>query len=153
MTKTVITYGSFDMFHVGHLRLIRRLQKMGDRVIIAVSTDEFNHLKGKRVVIPFEQRVEIVSAISGVDLVIAESSWEQKIRDISDHQVDVFAMGDDWTGHFDFLNKHCEVCYLERTIGVSTTQLKSSLANVLSVPKEEIIAALEVLDILREDFQ
>lgn len=153
MTKTVITYGTFDMFHVGHLRLIRRLQKIGDRVIIAVSTDEFNRLKGKRVVIPFEQRVEIVRAISGVDLVIAESSWEQKIKDISDHKVDVFAMGDDWTGEFDFLSKHCEVRYLERTTGVSTTQLKASLTNLLSVPKQEIIAALEVLDILRQDFQ
>jgi glycerol-3-phosphate cytidylyltransferase len=153
MTKTVITYGTFDMFHIGHLRLIRRLQELGERVIVAVSTDEFNLEKGKRVVIPFSQRVEIVSAISGVNLVIAESSWDQKVTDIEKYGVDTFAMGDDWAGKFDFLNEYCEVIYLERTVGVSTTELKSSLKNILSVPKEEIIKALEVLEILRQDFE
>ena len=153
MTKTVITYGTFDMFHIGHLRLIKRLQEVGERVIVAVSTDEFNLEKGKRVVIPFSQRVEIVSAISGVDLVIAESSWDQKISDIEKHGVDAFVMGDDWTGEFDFLRNYCEVIYLARTVGISTTELKSSLENILSVPKDEIIKALEVLEILRQDFE
>lgn len=153
MNKTVITYGTFDMFHIGHLRLIRRLQEQGDRVIVAVSTDEFNLEKGKQVVIPFNQRVEIVSAISGVDLVIAESSWEQKITDIERYSVDVFAIGDDWVGKFDFLKSYCEVVYLSRTVGVSTTELKSSLKNILSVPKEEVLKALEVLEMLRQDFE
>jgi len=153
MTKTVITYGTFDMFHIGHLRLIKRLQEVGERVIVAVSTDEFNLEKGKRVVIPFSQRVEIVSAISGVDLVIAESSWDQKISDIEKHGVDAFVMGDDWAGEFDFLRNYCEVIYLARTVGISTTELKSSLENILSVPKDEIIKALEVLEILRQDFE
>ena len=153
MTKTVITYGTFDMFHIGHLRLIKRLQEVGERVIVAVSTDEFNLEKGKRVVIPFSQRVEIVSAISGVDLVIAESSWDQKISDIEKHGVDAFVMGDDWAGEFDFLRNYCEVIYLARTVGISTTELKSSLENILSVPRDEIIKALEVLEILRQDFE
>jgi glycerol-3-phosphate cytidylyltransferase len=153
MTKTVITYGTFDMFHIGHLRLIKRLKELGERVIVAVSTDEFNLEKGKRVVIPFSQRVEIVSAISGVDLVIAESSWDQKISDIEKHGVDAFVMGDDWAGEFDFLRNYCEVIYLARTVGISTTELKSSLENILSVPKDEIIKALEVLEILRQDFE
>lgn len=151
MSKTVITYGTFDMFHIGHLRLIQRLQLLGDRLIVVVSTDEFNLQKGKQVIIPYEQRAEIVAAIAGVDMVIPETSWEQKKFDIDAYNVDVFAMGDDWQGHFDSLKEHCEVVYLERTEGVSTTQLKASLGKVLSVPRDEIMRALEVLEMLYED--
>ncbi len=125
---TLITYGTFDMFHIGHLKLIQRLLDMSTRLIIAVSTDEFNDLKGKKTIIPYAQRAEIVSNIKGVDLVIAEQNWEQKIQDIQKHNVDIFAIGDDWQGKFDFLKTHCQVCYLPRTEGISTTQLKKRLS-------------------------
>ena len=153
MSKTILTYGTFDMFHIGHLNLIKRASKLGDRLIVAVSTDEFNFLKGKKCIIPFEQRAEIVAAINGVDLVIPENNWEQKISDIQEYDVDIFLMGDDWKGKFDFLNECCEVRYLQRTGGISTTELKGSLKNFLSVPREEILRALEVLEILKKDFE
>jgi glycerol-3-phosphate cytidylyltransferase len=122
--KTIITYGTFDLFHFGHLKLLERLKQLGDRLVVGVSTDEFDALKGKRSLMPFEQRVQIMSAIKFVDLVIAENSWDQKVGDIKRYGVDVFAMGDDWTGKFDFLREHCEVIYLSRTQGVSSTSLK-----------------------------
>lgn len=127
MLKTVITYGTFDMFHVGHVRLLRRLHELGERVIVAVSTDEFNALKGKRALVPYEQRKEIIESLRYVDLVIPETRWEQKIDDVHEHSVDVFAMGDDWKGKFDFLLPYCQVVYLERTEGVSSSQLKAAM--------------------------
>lgn len=132
MPKTVITYGTFDMFHIGHLSLLRRLSKMGNRLIVAVSTDEFNEVKGKSALIPFKQRAEIVNAIEYVDLVIPETSWGQKLLDIQAFDVDVFAIGEDWKGKFDFLQDHCEVVYLPRTKNVSTTHFQSSLKRFLS---------------------
>jgi glycerol-3-phosphate cytidylyltransferase len=122
--KTIITYGTFDMFHIGHLNLFKRLKKMGDKLIVAVSTDDFNLLKGKKTVIPYQQRAEIVEAIKYVDIVIPENNWEQKIIDVKTYNVDLFVMGDDWQGKFDFLKEHCQVEYLTRTDGVSTTMLK-----------------------------
>jgi len=124
---TVLTYGTFDMFHIGHLNLIQRLSQLGDRLIVAVSTDEFNALKGKKTLIPYEQRAQIVGAIKGVDLVIPEENWEQKVDDIRRHNVDIFAMGNDWEGKFDFLQEHCRVVYLPRTEEISTTEIKKSL--------------------------
>lgn len=153
MSKTVLTYGTFDMFHVGHLRLLERLKNLGDRLIVGVSTDEFNDLKGKKTLIPYEQRAEIVSALSVVDLVIPESNWEQKFDDIVQHEVSIFAMGDDWAGKFDFLSSHCEVRYLPRTSDISTTKLKRSLSNFLSTPKEDLLRAFEVLEVLRRDLE
>ena len=150
--KTIITYGTFDMFHIGHLKLLQRLDEMGDEVIVAVSTDEFNALKGKKTLIPFEQRAEIVKSIRYVDKVIPEHSWEQKVNDILEHDVDIFAIGDDWQGKFDFLKEHCEVVYLERTHDISTSQLKKSLTNFLSIPKEDILKAFEILEALKKDF-
>ncbi|MGN6389360.1 MAG: adenylyltransferase/cytidyltransferase family protein [Burkholderiaceae bacterium] len=141
------------MFHIGHLRLIERLKTMGDRLIVGVSTDEFNALKGKKTLIPYEQRAEIVAAVRHVDMVIPETSWEQKVEDIGAYRVDVFAMGSDWRGKFDFLKEYCDVVYLERTDGISSTQLKNSLKNLLRVPKEEILRALEVLEQLKRDFE
>ena len=142
--KTVITYGTFDMFHIGHLRLIERLREMGDRLIVAVSTDEFNELKGKKTLIPYEQRAEIVSNIKGVDLVIPETSWEQKIEDIKKYNVDIFAIGDDWKGKFDFLKEYCDVVYLPRTEGISTTSLKAMIFDYLKDhEKEELIKIIE----------
>lgn len=122
--KTVITYGTFDMFHIGHLRLLQRLKKMADRVIVAVSTDEFNSLKGKRSRIPYSDRVEIISSIKCVDLAIPEENWEQKSLDIEKYGVDIFAIGDDWSGKFDHLKSQCEVIYLPRTEGISSTDLR-----------------------------
>ncbi len=153
MKKTIITYGTFDMFHIGHLKLLERLSKMADRVIVAVSTDAFNEQKGKRVLIPYEQRAAIVQAIEYVDLVIAEEHWEQKSADIEKYNVDIFAMGDDWQGKFDFLQPLCEVVYLDRTQDVSTTSLKKSLTNFLSISKEDLTNAFEVLEMLRRDLE
>ena len=152
-TKTIITYGTFDMFHIGHLKLLQRLKSMADTLIVAVSTDEFNKEKGKSTLIPFDQRAEIVQNIKCVDMVIAEENWEQKVDDIKKYNIDVFAIGDDWKGKFDFLKDHCEVAYLPRTSDISTTQLKKSLANFLSIPKEEIIQALTILETLKKDFE
>ena len=153
MKKTVLTYGTFDMFHIGHLKLLQRLAKLGDELIVAVSSDEFNQVKNKTVLIPYEQRAEIVANISCVDRVIPEHDWEQKVKDIKKYDVDVFAMGNDWEGKFDFLKEHCEVVYLERTKDISTTQLKKSLTNFLSIPKEDILNAFKVIETLRKDFE
>ena len=106
---TVLTYGTFDLFHIGHLNLINRLADMGDRLIIAVSTDEFNAGKGKTSVVSYEDRSRIISSIKGVDLVIPETSWEQKASDIKEHGVDIFAIGEDWAGKYDDLQELCDV--------------------------------------------
>ena len=153
MKKTILTYGTFDMFHIGHLKLLQRLSELGDELIVAVSSDEFNQLKNKTVLIPYDQRAEIVANISCVDKVIPEHNWEQKLDDIKKYNVDIFAMGDDWEGKFDFLKGHCEVVYLERTKDISTTQLKKSLTNFLSIPKEDILNAFKVIETLKKDFE
>ena len=152
MAKTIITYGTFDLFHVGHLRLLKKLKSLGDKLIVAVSTDEFNSLKGKKTIIPYEQRKEILESIKCVDLVIPESNWEQKIIDIKKYEVDIFAIGKDWEGKFDFLKEYCEVIYLERTKDISSSQLKSTLKTI-SVSKSEIIKAFDILAQLKSDFE
>lgn len=148
MPRTVITYGTFDMFHIGHLRLFKRMRELGDRVIVAVSTDEFNALKGKKALIPYAERKEIIEALSCVDLVIPEQSWDQKASDIKCYGVDVFVMGNDWHGHFDHLAALCEVVYLERTQSVSSTNLRRSLGRLLS-SESEIVKVLGVLRALQ----
>lgn len=153
MSKIIITYGTFDMFHIGHLNLLKRLKEIGSKLIVAVSTDDFNELKNKKTLIPYEQRAEIVASIKHVDLVIPETSWEQKISDIHKYKINTFAIGKDWEGKFDFLKEHCEVIYLDRTEGISTTELKQSLKNFLSVPKEDIIRAFEIIELLRKDLE
>ena len=126
--KTVITYGTFDLFHVGHLNLLRRAKELGDYLIVAVSSDRFNwEEKQKKCEIPDKDRMAIVEAIKYVDKVIPEDSWEQKIEDVKKYNVDVFVMCDDWKGKFDFLKDYCEVVYLPRTEGISSTQLKEDL--------------------------
>lgn len=152
MNKTVITYGTFDMFHIGHLNLLRRLAVLGDRLIVAVSTDEFNQGKGKQTLIPFAQRAEIVRSIRYVDEVIPETRWEQKLDDVQHYGVKTFAIGDDWAGHFDFLLPYCEVVYLPRTEGISTSGLKSSLNPFYSVSRDDLLHAFDVLGALRKDF-
>lgn len=151
--KTIITYGTFDMFHIGHLKLLQRLKEMADELIVAISTDEFNLGKGKKVMIPYDQRAKIVANIKCVDKVIPEESWEQKVTDVKKYGIDIFAIGDDWAGEFDFLKEHCDVVYLERTKDISTTQLKKSLSNFMSIPKEDIMNAFEVIELLKKDFE
>jgi|SRR5690554_1457344 len=153
MSKTIITYGTFDMFHIGHLKLLRRLSEMGDKVIVAVSTDEFNELKGKKTLIPYDQRAAIVGAIDCVDKVIPEESWEQKLSDVKEYGVDIFAIGEDWKGKFDFLEDLCEVVYLPRTRNISTTDLKRSLKRFLSISQDDLRKAFEVLELLRRDLE
>jgi len=142
MRKRVITYGTYDIFHIGHLRLLQRVKALGDELIVAVSTDEFNLKKGKRVMIPFSQRAEIVKNIKCVDMVIAEESWKQKIDDIKRYNIDIFAIGDDWRGEFDFLKEYCDVIYLPRTKNISSTQLKNSLNS-----------AFEIIESLKKDLE
>lgn|SRR5690554_2080792 len=150
--KVVITYGTFDLFHIGHLKLLQRLSQMGDKLIVGISTDEFNSSKGKKCIIPYEQRAEIVQNIKQVDLVIPEHSWDQKASDIKKYKVDVFAMGSDWQGKFDDLNDICSVVYLERTEGISTTKLKELLSNIDKSKIDNLKEALEMVMIIAEEF-
>ena len=128
--KKVITYGTFDLLHTGHINILRRAKEYGDYLIVAISSDEFNELKGKNAYYSFEQRKLILEAIRYVDEVIPEHTWEQKIEDVKNYGVDVFVMGDDWKGKFDFLKEQCEVVYLPRTVGISTTKIKQDLTKV-----------------------
>jgi len=153
MSRTILTYGTFDMFHIGHLKLLKRLSLLGDQLIVAVSTDEFNEIKGKKTIIPYAQRAEIVEAIKYVDMVIPENDWQQKVTDIQKYNVDVFAMGHDWEGKFDELKEHCEVVYLPRTEGISTTALKEQLKQISEINIEDINRAFEILQRLKSDFE
>lgn len=126
--KTVITYGTFDLFHVGHIRLLKRLSELGDRLIVGISSDEFNRRKGKESFFSYQERAEIVAACQYVDEVFPEHNWEQKIDDIKKYGADIFAIGDDWQGKFDFLKEYCEVVYLSRTASISTTSIKQRLS-------------------------
>ena len=125
--KKVITYGTFDLFHIGHLYILKRAKALGDYLIVAISSDAFNAIKGKKAYYSDQERMEIVKAIRYVDEVILEESWDQKVRDVQEHQVDVFVMGHDWEGKFDFLKDYCEVVYLPRTEGISSTKIKEDL--------------------------
>ncbi len=130
--KRVITYGTFDLLHYGHINLFRRAKALGDYLIVAISTDEFNlKEKNKKCYFSYEQRKALVEAIRYVDLVIPEESWEQKRSDMHDYQVDCFVMGDDWKGKFDFLEKEgVEVVYLPRTPEISSSQIKHDIHNL-----------------------
>lgn len=125
--KKVITYGTFDLLHYGHINILKRARELGDYLVVAISTDEFNKLKNKKSYFSYEERKLMVEAIRYVDEVIPENTWEQKIEDVKKNNIDVFVMGDDWEGKFDFLKDYCEVIYLPRTEGISTTQIKSEL--------------------------
>ena len=126
--KRVITYGTFDLLHYGHINLLKRAKQEGDYLIVALSTDEFNKLKGKKSFFDYNKRKVLLEAIRYVDLVIPEETWEQKVEDIHKYKVDVFVIGDDWKGKFDYLRNECKVVYLERTPEVSTTMIKNSLS-------------------------
>ena len=151
--KTVITYGTFDLFHVGHVRLLKRARELGDRLIVGVSTDAFNAQKGKRTIIPYEQRAEIVQSIRYVDLVIPEESWEQKAEDIRKYNVDFLVMGSDWQGKFDDLKEYCEVIYLPRTKDISSSQLKNSLKSLLQISPAKLREAIDVLEQILNDLE
>lgn len=125
--KRVITYGTYDLLHYGHIELLRRAREMGDYLIVALSTDEFNHIKNKKSYYDYEQRKMMLESIRYVDLVIPEEGWGQKEKDVDRFDVDVFVMGHDWEGEFDFLKDKCEVIYLNRTEGISTTKIKQEL--------------------------
>ena len=125
--KRVITYGTYDLLHWGHIRLLQRARALGDYLIVALSTDEFNAGKGKTAYHPYEERKAMLEAIRYVDLVIPEETWEQKRTDIVNYHADIFVMGDDWEGKFDDLKDLCEVIYLPRTAGISTTKIKEDL--------------------------
>lgn len=125
--SVALTYGTYDLFHIGHVRLFERIKQRFDHLIVAVSTDEFNAIKGKQSVVPFADRVAMVSACRWVDEVIAERDWEQKRLDIVAHGADAVVMGSDWEGRFDHLKPLCEVVYLPRTEGVSSTELKADV--------------------------
>lgn len=123
----VITYGTFDLLHWGHVRLLQRASELGDYLIVATSTDEFNEQKHKEAYHSYEHRKYILEAIKYVNLVIPEKSWAQKIEDIRKYDIDIFVMGDDWKGQFDFLEDYCKVIYLPRTKGISTSKIKNDL--------------------------
>ena len=128
--KRVITYGTFDLLHYGHINLLRRAKEQGDYLVVALSTDEFNFQKKKeKCYFSYEKRKQLLEAIRYVDLVIAEESWDQKITDIKEYQIDTFVMGNDWTGKFDFIEEStaAKVIYLSRTPEISTTKIKKDL--------------------------
>ncbi len=125
--KKVITYGTFDMLHYGHINLLRRARALGDYLIVALSSDSFNAIKNKQSFFHYEHRRQMLEAIRYVDLIIPENDWEQKREDIIKHNVNIFVMGNDWEGKFDFLKDICEVVYLELTPEISTTRIKNHL--------------------------
>lgn len=128
--KRVITYGTFDLLHYGHINLLKRAKEKGDYLIVALSTDEFNwNSKKKKCFFDFEKRKKLLESVRYVDLVIPEESWEQKTKDIGMYQVDTFVIGDDWSGEFDFLKSVCEVVYLPRTPEISTSDIKKKLSD------------------------
>jgi glycerol-3-phosphate cytidylyltransferase len=131
--RIVITYGTYDLLHEGHIRLLKRAKLLGDYLIVGLSTDEFNRLKHKDSYLSYKQRKTVLEAVKYVDEVIAEENWEQKERDIINFGVDVFVMGDDWKGKFDNLGSLCDVVYLKRTTNVSTTQIKENIVNIVNV--------------------
>lgn len=127
--KVVLTYGTYDLLHWGHINLLKRASELGDKLIVALSTDEFNQKKHKDAYHSYEHRKLILESIRYVDQVIPEENWDQKITDVIENKVDIFVMGDDWEGEFDFLSEYCDVVYLDRTTGISTTKIKKDLLN------------------------
>jgi glycerol-3-phosphate cytidylyltransferase len=128
--KKVITYGTYDLLHWGHIRLLKRAKALGDYLIVVLSTDEFNKNKNKQSFYSYEERKIMLESIRYVDLVVPETSWEQKSKDVEKYEIETFVMGDDWQGKFDDLAKICEVIYLPRTDGISTTKIKKTLGKI-----------------------
>lgn len=127
--KRILTYGTFDLLHYGHIRLLQRAKAMGDYLIVALSTDEFNEIKGKQAYHSYDKRKLMLEAIRYVDLVIPEQTWQQKSDDIQTYHVDILVMGSDWatSSKFEGLSNYCEMVFLDRTSGISTSQIKDDL--------------------------
>ncbi len=151
--KIVLTYGTFDLFHIGHLNLLRRLKELGDYLIVGVSTDEFNAGKNKQTIIPFEDRIEIVRNIKCVDMAIPEEAWSQKVVDIDEYDVSIFGMGHDWAGKFDELKKLCDVVYLPRTPNVSSTDVKNLLKVLDRSHISDLKQALDIISSIVDRFE
>lgn len=148
--KRVITYGTFDLLHYGHINLLRRARALGDYLIVALSTDQFNHdSKNKVCYFTYEERKQLLESIRYVDLVIPEENWEQKVRDVREYHVDTFVMGDDWAGKFDFLKEYCEVVYLPRTPEISTTKMKQDMQELRKSGVPETVEKAGVIRIFR----
>lgn len=149
MTR-IITYGTFDLFHVGHVRLLRRLKKLGTELYVGISSDEFNATKGKNSFFSYEERAEIVSACKYVDFVFKENCWNQKLTDIKTYNADIFAIGDDWKGKFDFLKDTCQVFYLPRTEDISTTKIKETLSSISKSDLDKVESSLhDIIGIIK----
>lgn len=127
--KKVITYGTFDLMHHGHINILKRAKALGDYLVVGLSTDEFNAIKGKAAYHSYRDRKLVLEAIKYVDEVIPEQEWGQKVEDIQSHDIDIFVMGSDWEGKFNDLSAYCDVIYLPRTEGISTTKIKTDLLN------------------------
>ena len=127
--KIVLTYGTYDLLHFGHIELLRRAKDLGDYLIVALSTDEFNKIKNKKAYYDYETRKVMLEAVKYVDLVIPEENWEQKISDVKKYNVDIVVMGSDWadSDRFDYLKEYCDLVFLPRTEGISTTKIKKDL--------------------------
>jgi glycerol-3-phosphate cytidylyltransferase len=152
--KVVITYGTFDLFHIGHLNILKRAKELGDYLVVAVSTDEFNEVKGKRSFFSFEDRSRIVASCRYVDEVIPECDWSQKEKDIDQHNVSVFVMGEDWIGKFDHLSSRCSVQYLQRTPGISSSQVRMlSGAAINNTLIQDLRSAAKMLGGIVERFE
>ncbi len=136
--KRVITYGTYDLLHYGHINLLRRAKALGDYLIVVLSTDEFNwNEKHKKTYFTYEQRKQLLESIRYVDLVIPEENWKQKRTDMHEYHIDTFVMGDDWKGKFDFLKEEgVEVVYLPRTPEISSTQIKKDLYDAADIESE-----------------
>lgn len=126
----VLTYGTFDVLHSGHINILKRARDLGDRLLVGLSCDEFNAIKNKTSVLNYEDRKYILESIRFVDVVFKEEYWDQKISDVVKYDIDIFVMGDDWNGKFDFLKPYCSVVYLPRTPGISTSLLKQKAVSI-----------------------
>jgi glycerol-3-phosphate cytidylyltransferase len=151
--RLVITYGTFDMFHIGHLNILTRLRALGDALVVGVSTDEFNEIKGKKTLIPFKDRAAIVAGLRCVDHVFPEERWEQKRDDIKHWNARVIGMGADWEGRFDDLADLCEVVYLPRTSDISSSELKRLLRVLDQTHVHELKTALDILSSIVRTFE
>ena len=136
--KRILTYGTFDLMHFGHINLLRRAKERGDYLVVAVSSEAFNRLKGKETYHNYDTRKMMLEAVRYVDLVIPEEHWEQKVSDVETYHIDEVVMGSDWTGdeRFELLREHCDVVYLPRTEGISTTKIKDDLSELKADIKE-----------------
>ena len=133
--KRIITYGTYDLLHYGHIALLKRARALGDFLVVALSSDEFNAGKGKQAYFSYAERRAMLESVRYVDLVVPELTWEQKVGDISRYGIDVFVMGDDWSGEFDDqLKGLCEIVYLPRTPEVSTMRIKNYIGSVERLP-------------------